>query len=79
VPLIRESEGLPPSSDEELAALAPAVRRLGLGRALFASDYPVFDPRDQAEFLRTRCGFEPDELRVLFANVLPELAPAPSR
>ena len=68
VPLIRESEGLPPSSEEEIAALAPALRRLGLERVLFASDHPVFDPRDQAEFLRTRCGLTAAELATIFSG-----------
>ncbi len=67
VPLIRESEGHPPSTDEEISALAPAVRRLGIDHVLFASDYPVFDPRDQAVFLRERCGLTEDELTALFA------------
>lgn len=67
VPLIRESEGLPPSTEEEIAALAPVVRRLGLEHVLFASDYPVFDPRDQAVFLRERCGFTEEELATIFA------------
>jgi len=70
VPMIRESEGLPPSTEEEIAALAPVVRRLGLEHVLFASDYPVFDPRDQAVFLRERCGFTEEELATIFAATI---------
>lgn len=70
VPLILESEGLPPSTDEEVAALAPIVRRLGVEHVLFASDYPVFDPRDQAVFLRERCDFTEEELATIFSTSL---------
>ena len=61
-----ESEGVPPSTDAELAALAPALRRLGLGRVLFASDAPVFDPADTRRLWRERSGLTPDEwMRIL--------------
>ena len=53
--------------DHHVHLLAPSVRRLGLAHVLFASDYPVFDPRDQAVFLRERCGFTERELATIFA------------
>jgi predicted TIM-barrel fold metal-dependent hydrolase len=68
VPMIRESEGVPPSSAEEIAALAPALRALGLERVLFGSDFPVFDPREHAAFLDARCGLTADELAAILAN-----------
>jgi predicted TIM-barrel fold metal-dependent hydrolase len=62
VPLMRDSEGLSASGAEEIAALAPALRELGLQRVLYGSDYPVFDPREHLRFLAERCGFRRDEL-----------------
>ena len=70
VPMIRESEGVPPTSEEELAALAPALRRLGLERVLFGSDFPVFDPREHARFLRERSGLGEAELAPILARRL---------
>jgi predicted TIM-barrel fold metal-dependent hydrolase len=61
VPLARESEGVPATTEEELAALAPALRELGLERVLFASDYPVFDPAAHARFWVERCGLTEEE------------------
>lgn len=66
VPMIRESEGVPPSTDEEVATLAPLVRAVGVERFVFGSDAPVFDPREHARFLRERCGFTADELATIF-------------
>jgi predicted TIM-barrel fold metal-dependent hydrolase len=68
VPMIHESEGVPSSSDEEIAALAPALRALGLERVVFGSDFPVFDPREHARFLGERCGFTAAELEALLAG-----------
>jgi len=42
--LERESEGVPPTTPGEAAAFARDLRRFGLGRVVFGSDYPVFDP-----------------------------------
>lgn len=66
--LEHESEGVPPTTDGELAALAPALRRLGLGRVLFASDAPVFDPADTRRLWRERSGLAPDEWARVLAN-----------
>jgi len=66
--LERESEGVPPTTDLELAALAPALRRLGLARVLFASDAPVFAPADTQRLWRERSGLAPDEWARVLAN-----------
>lgn len=68
VPMTKPSEGMAASSEEEIAALAPALREVGLERFLFGSDWPVFDPRDHAQYLRERCGFEPAEIEQLLAQ-----------
>ncbi|MGE0354110.1 MAG: amidohydrolase family protein [Gemmatimonadales bacterium] len=69
--LARESEGVPATTVEEAAALAPDLRRAGLGRILFGSDYPVFDPPAYAELLRERAGLSPEELRTILSNRRP--------
>lgn len=74
VPMLRESEGVPPTTPEELAALAVALRRIGLEHVCFGSDYPVFDPREQADALSRSLGLSLDELRLLFGNRAREFA-----
>jgi uncharacterized protein len=66
--LAAESEGVPPTSAEELEQLAPALRRLGLGRVLFASDAPVFAPADTQRLWRERSGLTSDEWSQVLAN-----------
>lgn len=73
--LERESEGVPPTSNEEAAALGTALRRAGFDRLLLGSDYPVFDPRRTAELLVERAGLTHDELAHLLANRAPGLPP----
>lgn len=69
--LARESEGVPATTAGEAAALAPDLRRAGLRRILFGSDYPVFDPEAYAGLLRERVGLSPEELRTVLSNRLP--------
>ncbi len=71
VPLLRESEGVPPTTPEELEALRRAVRRIGLERLCFGSDYPVFDPREHAQALASALELSNDEWnRVLAARAV---------
>jgi len=63
VPMTRASEGVPPTTPTELAALAPALRRLGIDRLCFGSDYPVFDPSEHAQVLTEHIGLTQDEAR----------------
>ncbi len=62
VPLLRESEGVPASTPAELDALRGAVRRIGLERLCFGSDYPVFDPREHAQALAETLDLDDSEL-----------------
>jgi predicted TIM-barrel fold metal-dependent hydrolase len=71
VPLTRSSEGMAASSREEIAALAPALRRLGLRRVLFGSDYPVFDPLEQWAALIEGSTLDERELETIRTNVGP--------
>lgn len=65
--LEHESEGVPPTTPEELAQLAPALRRLGLERVLFASDAPVFAPADTQRLWRERAGLTCGEWQAILA------------
>ena len=66
--LAAPSEGVPATTPEEAAALAPALRRLGLERVVFASDAPVFDPWDTWELLLDRTDLTPSEQARILTN-----------
>lgn len=67
VVLEEASEGVPPTTAEEAAALAADLRRAGFARLLLGSDYPVFAPRRTARLLAERAGLTPGELATLLA------------
>jgi predicted TIM-barrel fold metal-dependent hydrolase len=71
--LEEESEGVPPTTPEEAAALGPDLRRAGLGRIVLGSDYPVFDPRRTLALLGERAGLTPGEIATIAANRAIEL------
>lgn len=75
VVLAEASEGVPPTTRAEAAALAADLRRAGLERLLFASDYPVFAPRRSAALLAERAGLTPEEMSSLLANEVATLFP----
>ena len=75
----KESEGVPPTTPKEARALGDDLRRLGLGRVLFASDYPVFAPRRLAELFTERTGLTPVELGQILSNRAPVLVRAETR
>jgi len=79
--LARDSEGVPATTDEEAAHLAPLVARLGSTRVLFGSDYPVFDPYAYAEFVVRRGGLTAMQVDTILRNrapVLQRLTPEPA-
>jgi predicted TIM-barrel fold metal-dependent hydrolase len=51
--------------------LAANMRRLGLNRILFATDWPVFTPKDYIEVLRAGLPLAPAEIDQIFRNVAP--------
>jgi uncharacterized protein len=73
--LERESEGVPATTPAQAAALAVDLRRAGLDRLLFGSDYPVFDPGRYARLLRDEVGLTEAELATIQANSPPGLFP----
>lgn len=66
--LEKESEGVPPTTPEEAAALGRDLRRAGLGRIVLGSDYPVFDPRRTLALLGERAGLTAAEIATVAAN-----------
>jgi hypothetical protein len=68
VVLEEESEGVPPTTAEEAATLAADLRRSGLHRLVFGSDYPVFDPRRVASVLAGRIGLSAAESAAILAR-----------
>lgn len=66
--LEEESEGVPPTTPEEAAALGADLRRAGLGRIVLGSDYPVFDPRRTLALLSERAGLARGEIATIAAN-----------
>jgi len=71
--LRRDSEGVPATTPEELAMLAPLIGRLGISRIVFGSDYPVFDPFVYAAFVSERGGLTLAQLNAISRNRAPVL------
>lgn len=69
--LEEESEGVPASTPEEAAALRSDLRRAGLRRVVFGSDYPVFDPERYAGALRAAIELDASEWETLLGNQVP--------
>ncbi|MCA9289651.1 MAG: amidohydrolase family protein [Phycisphaerales bacterium] len=67
------SHGVPASSDEDLVALAPLLREVGLRRIVFGSDHPVFDPQRTAAAWAARSGLTRAELARVLSNRIPGL------
>lgn len=65
VALDKDSEGVRKLTDDEFAVLARYIRRLGLKRIAFGTDYPLYTPAEYAAILRTRVGLSDKELEIL--------------
>lgn len=65
VALDKDSEGIRKLTDEEFAVLARYIRRLGLKRIAFGTDYPLYTPAEYEAILRTRVGLSDKELEIL--------------
>ncbi len=69
--LVDETDGIPPTSDEDSGKLASAMKRIGLERFLFASDFPVFSVATSVSALRDRLGLTEEEFQRLMNNHAP--------
>jgi predicted TIM-barrel fold metal-dependent hydrolase len=67
VALDKDSEGVRKLTDDEFAVLGVYVRRLGLYRVKFGTDYPLSTPIEYAEILRTRLKLSSSEMRTLLS------------
>lgn len=76
--LEEESEGVPPSTEEDVAALRDDLERWGLERLVFGSDYPVFDPPAYAGALRGVLGLSPSGWEDLIHHEMPVFDEAPA-
>lgn len=65
VGLDKDSEGVSKLTNEEWIELATYVRKIGFDRIAFATDYPLYTPKEYAEILRTRLRLSPEEMRSL--------------
>lgn len=54
VALDKDSEGIRKLTDDEFAVLARYIRRLGLSRIAFGTDYPLYTPKEYMDILRRR-------------------------
>jgi predicted TIM-barrel fold metal-dependent hydrolase len=71
--LEQESEGLPATTPAEAAALRRDLRKAGLGRILFGSDYPVFEPDGYAHVLKRETQLDTTEFVQVLRNRIPLL------
>ncbi|HMB93126.1 MAG TPA: amidohydrolase family protein [Rhodothermales bacterium] len=71
--LEQASEGLPATTPAEAAALRRDLRKAGLGRILFGSDYPVFDPDRYAHVLKREAQLDSAEFEQVLRNRIPPL------
>ncbi|MEX2526231.1 MAG: amidohydrolase family protein [Gemmatimonadota bacterium] len=60
--------GVPPLSIRDARDLVADLRRVGLERVLFGSDYPVFSGSDVENALRTGVPFHPWEVDIILRN-----------
>ncbi len=65
VGLDKDSEGVRKLSDDEWAELGVYVRRLGFDRVAFGTDYPLYQPAEYAQILRTRLRLTEAEQKAL--------------
>lgn len=64
-----------PQGRERLAA---NLRRIGLKRILFATDWPIATPKDYIQLLRTDLPLTPAEIAEIFRNIAPYFPAEPS-
>ncbi len=65
VALDKDSEGVSKLNDEEFAELAVYIRKLGLERVAFATDYPLYSANEYLQILEKRVGLTPVEIKIM--------------
>lgn len=65
VALDKDGEGVAKLTDDEFASLSQYVRKLGLERTVFATDYPLYTSAEYLKVLQTRLKLNEAELQIL--------------
>lgn len=73
VVLEQPSEGVPATTDTEVAMLREDLRAASLDRIIYGSDYPVFDPPRGRVALQQRVGFSAEEVALISRGPMPRL------
>lgn len=68
VALDKDSEGVRKLTDDDFAQLANYVRKLGPGRILFGTDYPLYSAEEYLTILRERVKLTDAEINAIIAN-----------
>jgi len=68
VALDKDSEGVRKLTDEEFVELAAYVRKLGPGRIVFATDYPLYSAGEYIRILRDRVKLSDVEIATITSN-----------
>lgn len=63
VALDKDSEGVSKLTDDEFKRLAVYVRKIGLERVVFGTDYPLYGASEYAEVLGSKLGLSAKEIR----------------
>ncbi len=71
--LSEETDGLPPTSDEQIKKLALEIQRVGPNKFLLATDYPVFTRQQFDQILTKQLGLSPEQQRAIEQNTTPRL------
>ena len=69
--IVEETDGVQPTSVKNCQALTEQIRRVGIDRFLFASDYPVFSVSDTIAALKGKLQLSEEELARLLKNRSP--------
>lgn len=65
--LDKDSEGVPKLSDAQFVQLADLLRRLGMQRLVFGTDYPLYSVAEYQNILRTRVGLTEAEMEQIMS------------
>lgn len=68
VALDKDSEGVPKLTEEGFAELAAHIRKLGLSRISFGTDYPLYSVSEYLDILRNRVKLKQNEINRILKN-----------
>lgn len=65
VALDKDSDGVSKLNDEQFKELAVSIRKIGVKRVVFGTDYPLYSATDYIRILRERVGLTGGEIKVI--------------